>query len=144
MGIGRKKKKKMQGTSSYICKTSQPSPSSPKRIRIHYKRQGGITSIPKHKDIPFPDQTDASRKCVRFAIYYFWLHDLDGPHKEHWNGKGGMIANIRKSLKMPINTQKKIRRTLEEIILWYCDPAVAITCGVGSLEYGSIPFMCHL
>ena len=119
MGIGQRKKKKMEGTSSYKRIKpidSQPSPPSPKRIRIRYKREGGIPSIPKHKDIPSPDQTDTSRKSVRYAIYYFWLHDLDGPHEVHWSGKDGTIAHIQRSLKMPTHTQKKIRRTLEEIM----------------------------
>ena len=108
----------MQGTNSYVTKPSiesqSPSP-SPKRMRINPNtRKGGISSyIPID---PSPDSTKPSRQCVRYSIYYFWAHDLDAPHEEHWNGKGGTIALIRKSLKMPINCRFKIRRTLREIM----------------------------
>ena len=84
----------MQGTISYIKKTIPlPQPSSAKRQRIRYKRQGSNT----YKTIvtmELDQSLQPSDIHLRHAIYYVYVHVLDAPHEEHWLGKEGTIAVI--------------------------------------------------
>ena len=121
-GIGRKYKRKMQGTSSYAkVKPKSPTPSNPpsvKRSRIRYKRNGGADAALKRTIANELEQCKQPLKIsLRNVIYYYYIHRLDAPHEEHWAGKEGTISIIRKHLELPMHTRRKIRRTLEHIMM---------------------------
>ena len=110
--IGRRKKSKMQGSSSYVKNLSSASPSptalplhppSVKRQRVKYKRQGS-----HHPQINLSQelaeevsQQTSYNTSLRHAIYHHYIYGLDAPHTEEWGGKSGTISVIRKKLKLP-------------------------------------------
>ena len=120
-GIGRRYKRKMQGTSSYVkvvAPSPTPHPPSVKRKRLKYKRNGGADTAIKRTIAHKMEQCAQPLSIsLRHAIYYYYIHRLDGPHEEHWGGKEGTIAVIRKHLQLPPHTRRKIRRTLDKIML---------------------------
>ena len=107
--IGRRYKGKMQGSSSYLKKSSLSSPpptTSPvhppsiKKQRVKYKRQGSHhipINLSQELEANCKDQTSYNTS-LRHAIYH---HYLDAPHTEDWGGKDGTISLIRKKFKMP-------------------------------------------
>ena len=106
----------MQGTSSYNKNaTPLPQPSSAKRQRIRYKRQGSNT-YKTTVTMELDQSLQPSDIHLRHAIYYVYVHVLDAPHEEHWSGKEGTIAIIRKKLELPPHTRRKIHRTLDLIM----------------------------
>ena len=119
--IGRKYKRKMQGTSSYVTIPPPPSPSktpSVKRQRVRFKREGGADAALKKTIADELEQGGTPLSTsLRHAIYYHFIHRLDAPHEEHWSGKEGTISVIRHHLELPPHTHRRIRRTLEHIML---------------------------
>ena len=116
--IGRRFKGKKKSPSKVNISTTSGDthPTSSKRQRVNYKRQG---STPTLKEAHFEKHrscTTANGKSFMFAIYYFYVEHLDAPNEEHWNGRDGTVSLIRKLLGLPPHTRKKIRRTLESII----------------------------
>ena len=127
-GIGRKKKGKMQGSNSYAKRTIRPTPLSTtpslppsiKRQRLQYKRRlGHITAIDLSQHFQHEDKSylGSPATSLRHAIYYHFIHHLDAPHREHWGGKEGTISIIRRALQLPPSARRKIRRTLDKIML---------------------------
>ena len=126
--IGRRYKGKMQGSSSYIKKSSLSSPPpttapahppSVKRQRVHYKRQGSHhipINLSQELQTNSNNQTSYNTS-LRLAICHHFIYELDVPHTEEWGGKDGTISLIRKKFKMPPHTRRKIRRTLDGILL---------------------------
>ena len=120
-GIGRRYKRKMQGTSSYI-KVVSPSPTSHppsvKRKRLKYKRNGGAdTSIKRTIAHKLEQCAQPLSISLRHTIYYHYIQCLDGPHEDHWGGKKGTAAIIRKYLQLLSYTRRNIRCTVEKIML---------------------------
>ena len=110
----------MQGTSNYVKKlipTTLPTHTpSNKRLRLQCKRQGGPDAAIE-KSTPFqPQQLQSLHVSLRHAIYYIYIFLLDAPHKEHWGGRDGTISILRKKLRLPQHTRRKIRRTLSKIL----------------------------
>ena len=116
--IGRKTKKKMQGTSSYAKKVvspNSPSPPSNKRKRVNYKSRGISHAAPIEHRKDSPDsKSPVDRISARYSIYYTWVNRLDAPPEEDWKGRDGTIHTIRRMLGMPPHARSKIRRVLEE------------------------------
>ena len=116
--IGRKKKKKMQGTSSYaknVVSPNSPSPPSNKRQRVKYKSRGISYAAPIEHRKDSPDsKSPVDRISARYSIYYTWVNRLDAPPEEDWKGRDGTIHTIRRILGMPPHARSKIRRVLEE------------------------------
>ena len=110
--IGRRKKGSKQGTSSYMlkakpCVSPSPSPPSVKRQRIHYKRNGGPDQAVKLSlAMELQQCANPLNTSLRHAIYYFFIHRLDAPHEEHWGGKEGTIAIIRRALQLPPHSHR--------------------------------------
>ena len=118
----------MQGSNSYakrtICLTPlSPTPSRPpsiKRQRLQYKRRlGHITAInlSTHLSQEDPSYLGSPATSLRHAIYYYFIHHLDAPHHEHWGGTDGTISIIRRALQLPPSNRRKIRQTLERIMV---------------------------
>ena len=89
--LGRRHKRKMQGTSNYVKKpipTTLPTHTpSNKRLRLQCKRQGGPDAAIE-KSTPFqPEQLQSLHASLRHAINYIYIYLLDAPHEEHW-GEG--------------------------------------------------------
>jgi len=112
--IGRRPKKKMKAKYKYVKKVNLTTTALPsaKRQRTNYKRQGGFTD----EGATAIPAMQPSRIHLRNAIYYIYVNTLDAPHEEHWSGKEGTIAIIRKKLGLPPHTRRLIRRTLDLII----------------------------
>ena len=122
----------MKGENKYIkqIKTTPTALPSTKRQQSKYKRQGsdtvkGTIAIPAM----YP-----SRIQLWNAVYYIYVATLDTPHEEHWSGKEGTIAIIRKKLGLSPHTRRLIHRTLELIIKTFKDGTIfngkyAITAG---------------
>ena len=85
--IGRKHKRKIQGTSSYTKVKPPPPPlntPSVKRKQLHYKRKGGADTALKRTIANKLEQSGTPLNIsLRHAIYYYYIHQLDAPHKEH-------------------------------------------------------------
>ena len=87
-GIGRRYKRKMQGTSSYTKVKPIPPPSntpSVKQQRTRFKSNGGLDSTLKDTiAIEMDECKQPLQICLRNAIYYHFIDQLDCPYKEHW------------------------------------------------------------
>ena len=100
--IGRKHKKKMQGTSSYVVNPDLLSQPSHKRTRLKYKSRGISYATPAEHDTaskqeyaaPTYSNTPVERISERYSIYYIWVYRLDAPPEEHWKGSDGTIQII--------------------------------------------------
>ena len=118
--IGRKYKKKMQGTSSYAKKVlspNSPSPPSNKRKRVNYKSRGISYAAPIEYEYGYDvpnSKSPVERISTRYSIYYTWVYRLDAPPEKDWKGRDGTIHTIRHILGMPPHARSKIRRVLEE------------------------------
>ena len=79
--IGRKYKKKMQGTSSYVVSPVSSSQPSNKRSRLKYKSKGISYATPAEHDTaskqeyaaPTYSNTPVERISTRYSIYYIWV-----------------------------------------------------------------------
>ena len=118
--IGRRHKRKMQGTSNYVKKTTSTTPAthppSNKRLRLQHKRRGGSDATIAKFAPTEPSELQSQHVSLRHALYYFYVYVLDAPHKNHWGGKDGTISILRKKLKLPPHTRRKIHRTLSNIL----------------------------
>ena len=96
--------------------TSSPNPSSKYRW-LYTERQCMPTPPLVNLIVPEVTCTQSQRVAVRYAIFYHYMNVLDAPIKEHWGGNLWNISLIYKALKMPWCSKRKIRWTLEEVMI---------------------------
>lgn len=124
--IGRRHKGKKMGSYDYVKKKrtlSNSQPTSPKRQRIAYKRQGSEIKIPDINAVPpaSSQHVKVKKTSFQYAVYYYYVEWLDAPPKEQWKGRDGTIHQIRRKLELPRSARLKIERVLENILCCICD-----------------------
>ena len=77
--------------------------------------------------VPKVTCTQYQRITIRYSFVYHYINVLDTPIEKYWGGNIGTISLIRKILKMPRHSRRKIRQTLEEGIR-YAQEAEKVQC----------------
>ena len=116
--IGRRYKRKMQGTSNYVKKAISTSPATPppssKRLRLQFKRQGGPDAVIT-KFTPFePSELQSLHVSLRHALYYFYVFVLDAPHKEHWGEGRHNLYSLQKTYTCATHPPKDPPHTISD------------------------------
>ena len=57
--------------------------------------------------------TSLLNTSLRNTIYYFYIHRLDAPHKEHLGGKEETVSTILHALQLPLKVHRKVLHTLK-------------------------------